>query len=158
MRFFYSLLFYLLLPGVLLRLFWRSLRLPDYRKRLRERLGFFPLTLKQCIWIHAVSVGEVVAAIPLITALKKHYVDLPILVTTTTPTGSKRVKAALGESVHHVYLPYDVPPAVSRFLNAMHPIVGIIMETELWPNLLAACREKKIPMVLINARLSEKKC
>lgn len=156
MRYIYSFLLYLALPYLFLRLWWRSRRLPEYRERLGERLGYYPFTLKKCLWVHAVSVGETIAAIPLIKALKSRYPDLPIVVTTMTPTGAARVKAGLGESVTHVYIPYDYPGAVRRFLRAMHPVAGIIMETELWPNLLAACHQLRIPVCLANARLSEK--
>ena len=156
MRYFYSFLFYLALPYVFIRLWWRSRRLPEYRQRLGERLGYYPFKLDQCIWVHAVSVGEALAAIPLIKALKLRYPQLPFLVTTMTPTGAARIKSALGESVIHAYIPYDLPTAVTRFLQTMQPVVGIIMETELWPNLLAICRKKNIPVCLVNARLSEK--
>jgi 3-deoxy-D-manno-octulosonic-acid transferase len=155
-RYLYSFLFYLALPIIFIRLWWRSRRLPEYRQRLGERLGHYPFKLDQCIWVHAVSVGETLAAIPLIKALKSRYPHLPLLVTTMTPTGAARVKSALGESVIHTYIPYDFPGAVRRFLSAMQPMVGIIMETELWPNLLAACHHKTIPVCLVNARLSEK--
>ena len=140
----------------MIRLLWRSRKLPAYRQRLLERFGFYPFKLKHCLWIHAVSVGESLAAIPLIKALIKDYPDLPVLVTTMTPTGAERINAALGDRIKHVYIPYDIPDAVSRFLNTMHPVIAIIMETELWPNLLAICHQKRIPICLMNARLSEK--
>lgn len=156
MRYFYSFLFYLALPFVFLRLFWRSRGVPEYRQRLGERLGYYPFKLNKCIWVHAVSVGETLAALPLIKALKVRYADIPIVVTTMTPTGAARVKTGLGESVIHAYIPYDFPGAVRRFLNTAKPMISIIMETELWPNLLAICKEKNIPICLVNARLSEK--
>lgn len=156
MRFLYTILLYLFLPFIFIRLWWRSRRLPAYAKRWSERLGFYPLSFPACLWVHAVSVGEVVAAIPLITELKSLYPHLPLLVTTTTPTGANRLNQAFGEFIHHVYLPYDVPFAISRFLNAMNPIAGFIIETELWPNLIAISKKKHIPLVLLNARLSEK--
>jgi 3-deoxy-D-manno-octulosonic-acid transferase len=156
MRLIYSILFYLALPLICLRLLWRSRKLPDYRKRISERFGFYPFELKQCLWVHSVSVGETIAATPLIRSLMQHYPSIPVLVTTMTPTGSARVKAAFADRVYHVYLPYDLPFAVNRFLNAMNPIVAIIMETELWPNLIAACDKRHIPIALMNARLSEK--
>ncbi len=156
MRYLYSFLFYLALPLVFLRLIWRSRRLPAYRQRWTERLGFYPFHFDQCLWVHAVSVGETIAAVPLINALKERYPHLPVLVTTMTPTGAARVKAAFGDTVAHAYLPYDLPGAVSRFLNSMHPKVAVIMETELWPNLLAACKKRHIPVCLANARLSAK--
>ena len=156
MRFLYSCLFYLILPFVYLRLLWRSRHLPAYRERMGERLGYYPFKLDKCLWVHAVSVGETIAAIPLIKALKANYPQFTILVTTMTPTGAARVKAAFGEEVKHVYIPYDLPGAVQRFLNNMHPVVAIIMETELWPNLIAKCKANHIPVCLMNARLSEK--
>lgn len=156
MRYLYSALFYIILPFVFIRLWWRSLRLPAYRQRWRERLGFYPQTLEKCIWVHVVSVGEALAAIPLVKKLLARYPHLPLVMTTMTPTGAERVKMAFGDSVIHYYLPYDLPGAVQRFLNATQPVVAIIMETELWPNLLAACQQKHIPICLINARLSAK--
>lgn len=156
MRYLYSVLFYLALPFLFIRLLWRSRRAPGYRKRLLERLGFTPCKLDQCIWIHVVSVGETIAAIPLIKALKKSYPYLPILVTNMTPTGSARVKAALGETVLNAYIPYDLPDAAARFLDRVNPVVAVIVETELWPNLFVACKKRDIPVVVTNARLSEK--
>jgi 3-deoxy-D-manno-octulosonic-acid transferase len=150
----YSCLFYLALPLLILRLFWRSRNLPIYRQGISQRLGFYSFSLDTCIWIHAVSVGEVIAALPLIRQLQAIHTTLPLLVTTITPTGRERVRALLGNSVLHVYLPYDVPCVVKRFLSAMHPCIGIIMETELWPNLLTYCHLQQIPICLVNARLS----
>lgn len=156
MRMLYSLLFYLLTPFILLRLLWRSRRTPSYRQRISERFGYYPFELPHCLWVHAVSVGESLAAIPLIKALQSRYPKLPIVVTTMTPTGAARIKAALGDHVLHAYLPYDTPTAVKRFLHATQPLIGIIMETELWPNLLSLCQRRNIPVCLINARLSQK--
>ena len=156
MRYLYSFLLYLASPYLFLRLWWRSRRLPAYRERMGERIGYYPFKLEKCLWVHAVSVGEAIAAIPLIKALKARYPALPMLVTTMTPTGAARVKAGLGESVVHAYIPYDFPGAVDRFLRVMQPKVCIIMETELWPNLIAACDKKHIPVCLVNARLSQK--
>lgn len=156
MHFLYTFLFYLALPFIFMRLIWRSLRQPAYRKRLTERLGFYPFSLEKCIWIHAVSVGETIAAIPLIKSLKSRYPHLQMLVTTMTPTGAERVKSAFGDTVKHAYLPYDLPSAMKRFIKAMNPVICIIMETELWPNLISVCHQRKIPITLLNARLSEK--
>lgn len=155
-RYIYSLLFYLALPFVFLRLLWRSRNAPSYRQRIQERLGFCPYVFNSCIWVHAVSVGETIAAIPFLKALKKRYPDLPLLVTNMTPTGAARVKAALGDSVMQAYIPYDLPDAVSRFLDRVSPMVSIIMETELWPNIFAECKSRNIPIMIANARLSEK--
>jgi len=104
--------------------------------------------------LHSVSVGETLAAIPLVRALRHRYPFLPITVTTMTPTGSERVQSAFGNDVHHVYLPYDLPGAMNRFLNQVNPKLVIIMETELWPNLIKALHQRKIPLVVANARLS----
>lgn len=155
-RYLYTFLFYLALPFIFIRLGLRSLRQPEYRKRVGERLGFYPDRLDRCIWVHAVSVGETLAAIPLIKALKTRYPGLPILITTMTPTGAARVQAAFGDTVKHAYIPYDLPGAMKRLLNSMNPVICIIMETELWPNLLAVTHSKNIPICLVNARLSEK--
>lgn len=156
MRYLYTFLLYLALPFIFIRLWWRSRKLATYRQRFSERMGFYPFKLDQCIWVHAVSVGETLAAIPMIKGLQSRHPELSLLVTTMTPTGSARVKAVFGESVKHVYLPYDLPDAVSRFLKTMRPVIGVIIETELWPNLLAACYKRDIPVCLVNARLSKK--
>lgn len=153
LRFIYTFLFYLFLPFVLLRLLWRGVHAPAYWQRWLERFGFFPpFAVKQSLWIHAVSMGEVQAAVPLIKALQSSFPS--ILVTTMTPTGSQRVREIFGDSVLHVYLPYDLPGAVSRFLRRTQPRLLILMETELWPNLLFACQQRQIPVILANARLS----
>lgn len=152
----YTGLLYLMLPLALLRLYWRGYRDPGHRQRWRERLGFIPLLPTGSLWLHAVSVGETRAALPLIRALQARYPDLPLLVTTTTLTGSRQVQEALGDQVHHVYAPYDVPSAVARFLRNTQPRLAVIMETELWPNLLRQCAVAGIPTVIANARLSER--
>ncbi|MFH1334305.1 MAG: lipid IV(A) 3-deoxy-D-manno-octulosonic acid transferase [Pseudomonadota bacterium] len=158
MRYLYSFLFYLLIPFVLLRLLWRSRKLKQYRQRILERFAIFKIQsrYRHGIWLHSVSVGETLAAVPLIKQLKKTFPDLPIVVTTMTPTGSERVTAALGDSVFHVYVPYDLPDVVQRFLHKVQPHLIIIMETEIWPNLLYYSRKSRIPILLANARLSEK--
>ncbi len=154
MRYLYSLLLYLLVPFVLLRLLWRSLRAPGYRRRWGERFGFIPRLPKAgVVWVHAVSVGEVQAALPLITWLRQER-RFPVLVTTTTITGSERVRQQLGEEVFHVYSPYDLPGVVRRFIKRVRPIAVIIMETEIWPNLFHICRKQQVPLILVNARLS----
>ncbi len=156
LRYLYSFLLYLALPYIFLRIYWRSRRLPAYRERVLERVGFYPFSLEKCIWVHAVSVGEALAAVPLLKALKTRYPTWPLLVTTMTPTGAARVIAAMGDNIKHVYLPYDTLDGVARFLQTMKPAIAIIMETELWPNLLAACYARHIPLCLLNARLSAK--
>lgn len=156
MRYLYSLLMYIFLPLIFLRLYWKSLKLPAYRERLGERRGYYPFRLDSCLWVHAVSMGEVIAAVPLIKELKQLYPDTPLLVTTMTPTGAQQVKQRFGNDVIHAYIPYDYPGAVSRFFKNMNPRIAIIIETELWPNLVAACKKRSIPICLLNARLSEK--
>lgn len=155
MRILYTLILYLLTPFVLLRLLWRGVRAPAYWRRWGERFGFIAeLPGPSPIWVHAVSVGEVQAAVPLLRALLKRYPELPVLVTTTTPTGSEQVRNLFESRVVHVYLPYDLPDAVTRFLERARPRVGLIMETEIWPNLYRACRRRGVPVLLLNARLS----
>ncbi|MEO8401169.1 MAG: lipid IV(A) 3-deoxy-D-manno-octulosonic acid transferase [Gammaproteobacteria bacterium] len=156
MRYLYTVLFYLALPFVFLRLLWRSRRAPLYRQRWVERLGYCPHQLDQCIWVHAVSLGETIAAVPLIKQLKAKYPQSPVLVTNMTVTGSERVKAIFGESVLNAYVPYDLPDMVARFIERVNPQVIVVMETELWPNLFAAAKRRRIPLVVTNARLSEK--
>ena len=154
MRHLYTLLYYLILPGVLVRLWWRGRKEPAYRERWAERFGFIDAVPAGCLWIHAVSLGETRAAVPLIRALQERYPGRPVLVTTMTPTGSRQVRDSFGNRVFHVYLPYDLPAAVQRFLQRTRPALGVIMETELWPNLLQACQDATIPIVIANARLS----
>lgn len=157
MRTFYSCLFYLLIPFVLIRLLWRSIKAPAYRSRWNERFAYYRNTFPKIdIWIHAVSVGESEAVFPLIKKIQHHHPEAKLLITTTTPTGSARVKTVLNESVEHVYLPYDIPIAVDRFMQCFRPGMAVIMETEIWPNLFACCGKNKIPLYIINARLSEK--
>jgi len=157
LRFFYTIAIYLATPVIVLRLIARGLHYRGYFARWRERFGHFPDPhFSDSIWVHAVSVGEVNAALPLIRALRKRYPQLPMVVTTVTPTGSERVRAQLGDEVFHVYLPYDLPHAVRRFLERVRPSLGVIMETEIWPNLFHACGRRDIPLVIANARLSER--
>lgn len=136
----------------------RSTKLPAYRSRLLERLGVYPkLGFKpNGIWIHAVSVGEVVAAVPLIKALQSKYTSVPITVTTMTPTGAQRVQQMLGNTVTHVYIPYDIPWCIVSLIKKIQPLCLIIMETELWPNLLNTCKTRAIPVIIANARLSDR--
>ena len=151
----YSLLLRAAVPIVLLRLLWRGRKNPAYLHRWNERFGWFRVpALHDPLWIHAVSVGETQAAAPLIHALMARWPERSIVVTTTTPTGSQRVRDLFGERVFHVYLPYDLPGAVTRFLDRVRPQLALIMETELWPNLFHQCAERRIPVVIANARLS----
>ncbi len=133
LKFFYTSLFTLALPLIILRLIWRGLRSPAYFKRWGERFGHAPdlSNNKPVIWVHAVSVGEVEASRPLIRSLQADYPEHQLLITTMTPTGSQRVKLLFADSVTHCYLPYDLPFAIERFLKATQPQFGIIMETEI---------------------------
>ncbi len=154
----YSLAHYVGVPLLLARLAWRARGNPAYWRRWGERFavgGEYPSS-PGAAWVHAVSVGEVQAALPLVEALARRCPDAPILVTTTTPTGSDRVRAALGMRVVHRYFPYDLPDAVARFLAHVRPRVAVLMETELWPNTIAACARAGVPLVLANARLSQR--
>jgi len=156
-RFIYTLTLYLLTPFVLYRLTARGIKYHGYLARWRERFGFFPDPgIRDSIWIHAVSLGEVNAAVPLIKALMERYRDTPFVITTVTPTGSDRVLQLFGDRVFHVYLPYDLTSAVRRFLDRVRPRLAVIMETEIWPNLFMTCAERGVSIVVANARLSEK--
>ncbi len=156
MRLLYTLLWYLLLPVLFARLGWRGRRAPDYRRRWGERLalGLRPLRLHASVWIHAVSVGEVLAAAPLIRMLLERYPATPLVITTTTPTGSERVRALFGDRVTHAYCPWDLPDALGRFHRAFNPRLVLVMETELWPNLVASAYKRAVPVLLVNGRLS----
>lgn len=144
------------MPAILLRMWWRGRKNPAYRQRLWERFGYYKTDpLPQCIWLHAASYGETVAAEQLIEQLLSHYPELPLLITNMTITGSNRVRERFKDRVRHVYTPYDVPAGVKRFLKHFKPKLGIIIETELWPNLLEHCHDQNIPILLANARLSE---
>ncbi|MGH8504809.1 MAG: lipid IV(A) 3-deoxy-D-manno-octulosonic acid transferase [Stenotrophobium sp.] len=155
MRALYTVLLYLLVPFVLLRLLWRGLALRDYWCRWSERFGFVaPPPQEVAVWVHAVSVGESLAALPLIRALIARHGKGRVLVTTMTPTGSARVRESLGDAVLHTYVPYDLPDAVARFIARMRPRQVVVMETELWPNLFRALARRGIPLTIANARLS----
>lgn len=157
MRGVYTTCFYLALPLILLRVLWRSRQLPQRRQRVAERFGrYHTPALKQSIWLHAVSYGEMVAAEQLIEHLLQRYPTYTLVITNMTLTGSQRTQAQFKDRVVNVYLPYDLPFAIKRFLAHFKPTVGIIMETELWPNLLSQCQDNAIPVILANARLSER--
>lgn len=156
MRFLYSLIFYSIVPFVLLRLYWRGFTTPEHRLRWHERFALYKQHYpKNVIWFHAVSVGEMEALFPLVRTLQAQCAE-PILITTMTPTGSARVKAVLGDSVSHVYIPYDLPDAVSRFMSQFQPKLAVMMETELWPNLFHYCGTHNIPLYIVNARIAAK--
>ena len=155
MRRLYTFLWILALPLALLRLLWRSRRAPAYRRRWAERLGRFdPPARTGGVCVHAVSVGETQAAQPLIKRLLAEPGAQPVTVTTTTPTGSVRVGELFGDQVFHVYFPFDLPWAVDGFLDRVRPRLLIMIETEIWPNLLASCAARGIPTMLANGRLS----
>ena len=157
MRFCYTILTYLSIPILLLRLLYRCLTNPTQASRWYERFAYYRKPLpQQGIWIHAVSLGEVNAVLTLIKRLKQQCNTLPIIISTTTLTGATQVERQLGDSVRHVFLTYDLYGATQRFLKKLQPKIGIIVETELWPNLLYHCQRQKIPLLLANARLSEK--
>lgn len=157
-RLLYSVLMLVLTPLFLVRLLWRSRQNPSYRQRIAERFGFIFIKNihKPCIWLHAVSVGETIAAKPLIERLLQDYPEHRIHITTTTPTGSDTVKRLFGKRVYHSYFPYDLLGSVKRFIRLLRPDLVIIMETELWANLFHTCKKNNIPVVVFNARLSEK--
>lgn len=153
----YTLLFHLGLPLVAIRLWLRARKAPAYARRIGERFAInLPAMQPGGIWVHAVSVGESIAAAPMIRALLERYPQLPITVTCMTPTGSERIQALFaGEPrIQHCYLPYDLPWAAARFLERVKPRLGVIMETELWPNHIHQCAKRGIPVALANARLS----
>jgi len=153
----YSLMMYALTPLTFIHLVSRGFSQREYFKRWSERFAMYRAPASApCLWLHAVSVGEVNAITPLLQSLREHYPDTPLLITTTTPTGSARVKALFGDQVQHVYLPYDTPGAVNYFLNYFQPKIAIIMETEIWPNLFAEVGKRHIPLLIVNARLSER--
>lgn len=158
MRRLYSGLFALALPLILLRLGWQALRNAAYRDRWLQRLGWYGQRVRpeSPLWIHAVSVGEVGAAAPLIRALRERYPYRSILVTTYTPTGYATVARQFGETVHHAYFPYDLPVIVRRFLRHFRPCMLLLMETELWPNVIHECHARGIPVLLVNGRMSER--
>ena len=157
MRLAYSALLYFLSPFFILRLLMRGRKAPAYLSRWGERFGWYGKAQpKGVIWFHTVSVGEAEAAFPLIDAIATRFPEKPILVTTTTPTGSARVKAFLGHRVHHVYLPYDMPGAMRRFYRCFKPLIAIILETEIWPNMLHQAKRSGVPSIIVNARLSER--
>lgn len=151
----YSVVWLFLLPVVLLRLLILGFRDPRYWQRWPERFGFTGnVTRRPVIWVHAVSVGEVRAALPLVKALITRYPEIGLHITTTTPTGADTVTRLFGQRVTHSYFPYDIHSAMQRVLKRINPSLVLVMETEIWPNLFHACRRRGIPLCLVNARLS----
>jgi len=156
-RFFYTLLLWLLMPLVPLKLLWRAIRQPEYLRHVRERFGRFDARPERpVIWLHCVSVGETRAAAPLVELLLQRYPGHAILLTHATPTGRAAGEQLFGDRVLRCYLPYDLPFAVKRFLRHFRPQVGLLLETELWFNLIRACKRRGIPLMLVNARMSAK--
>ena len=156
-RLVYTILFALCMPFVFLKLLWRGYKAPEYRERKLERFGFFKApNINHSIWVHAVSVGEVLAAEPIIRELQKRYPNKHIVVTSMTPTSSELIQKLFGETVFHVYAPYDLPWFVGAFLKRVKPAFMVIMETELWPNTIHRTHLRGCPIVLANARLSER--
>ena len=156
-RFLYSTLLYLLLPLVAGKLALRSVKQAAYRPHWQERFGFYRLPRQSgVIWLHCVSVGETRAAAPLIHALLEQYPERRLLLTHSSPSGRATSEALFGNRVQRAYLPYDLPFMVRRFLTHFQPDLGVLLETEIWFNLLAACQQRQIPVLLANARLSEK--
>jgi 3-deoxy-D-manno-octulosonic-acid transferase len=157
MRIAYLLVTYLLLPVYAGYWFFRGITNRSYWDRFGQRFGRgYPQLPAGCIWLHAVSVGEVQAAVPLIRALAEKFPHRHILITTVTPTGAARVRLLFDDSVEHCYIPFETPNAVTNFFNAVNPQIALIMETEIWPNLYHECGQRKIPLVLVSARISPK--
>ena len=156
MRVLYNLLTYLLLIPFLVYWLVRGVGNRAYFDRLGQRFGFGLPRLERSIWVHAVSVGEVQAAAPLVRALAERFPDHEILVTTVTPTGGARVRALFGDTVHHAYVPFEFPHAVNALFRRTNPSAALVMETEIWPNLYRGCGIRGIPLILVSARISPK--
>ena len=156
-RHIYTLLLWLLLPYIFFHLLWRARKQPAYLQHIAERFGFYAVNSdKPVIWLHTVSVGETRAAVTLVQRLQAAYPNHQILLTHTTPTGREASEQLYGNTVLRVYLPYDYPFAVRRFLRHFQPRVGVLLETEIWFNLIHQCQSTQTPLLLLNARLSEK--
>ena len=155
MRFIYVVIVYLLTPVYAFYWIARGVGNHSYRDRFGQRFGFgYPLMPGGSIWLHAVSVGEVQASVPLVNSLVKQFPDRRILVSTVTPTGAERVAALFGDAVQHCYLPFETPYAVGRFFDNAKPDIALILETEIWPNLYFECGQRDIPLILVSARIS----
>jgi len=155
MRFIYIVLAYLLVPLAFGQQLWRGLRDRDYWRGLGERFGVsYPVEPSRTIWVHAVSVGEVQASAALVRALRARYPHIPLVLTTVTPTGAQRARELVGDVVRIRYIPYDLPGCVRRFFDRTRPLLAVILETEIWPNLYHECGRRGVPLVLASARIS----
>ncbi|WP_323754325.1 lipid IV(A) 3-deoxy-D-manno-octulosonic acid transferase [Marinobacter sp.] len=155
-HFIYSQLIRLILPFILLRLWWQGRKNPALRRNWQHRLGLVPEMSGPVIWVHAVSVGETIAAGPLVRRLLAKELGATILMTAMTDTGLAQARKMFGDRVAYAYAPYDTPGAIRRFLNRVNPGILVILETEIWPNMIRQCRRRTVPVFLINARLSER--
>ncbi len=156
MRRLYTILIYCAVPFAFVRVLWRGFRERGYWRALSERFGYGRTCDAPAIWLHAVSLGEMTAAAPLVRSLRARYPQSPLVLTTATPTGRARARDLFGDAVDVRFLPYDMPASVGRFLDRIRPRLAIIMETELWPNLFAGCQSRGVPLMLASARLSPK--
>ena len=155
MRAVYLCAVYLVAPLMLLFWVFRGLRNPAYFDRLGQRFGVgVPKLGRRSIWVHAVSVGEVQAAVPLVRRLRRRFPETPLVLTTVTPTGAARVRSVFGDDVTHAYVPFETSGAIRRFFENVNPVLAIILETEIWPNLYHECGRRDVPLVLASARIS----
>ncbi len=154
MRFFYNLVIYVLQIPVAGYWLFRGIVNRSYMDRIGQRFGIGYPRLERCIWIHAVSVGEVQAAVPLVRAIRQRFPDHRLLITTVTPTGAARVRALFDDTVSHCYIPFEMPVAVDNFFTSVKPELALVMETEIWPNLYRGCGVRDIPLILVSARIS----
>ena len=155
-QFIYSQLIRLALPFILIRLWWQGRKAPALRQDWQHRLGIVPNISGPVIWVHAVSVGETIAAGPLVRRLLARNLGATILMTAMTDTGLAQARKMFGDRVTYAYAPYDTPGGIRRFLERINPRILVILETEIWPNMIRQCRRKRVPVFLINARLSER--
>ncbi|WP_417516611.1 lipid IV(A) 3-deoxy-D-manno-octulosonic acid transferase [Marinobacter sp.] len=156
LQFIYSQLIRLLLPFILFRLWWQGRQAPELRRNWQQRLGFVPRAGGTVVWVHAVSVGETIAAAPMVRRLLARNPSITILMTAMTDTGLTQAMKMFGDQVQYAYAPYDTPGSIRRFLDRANPRILVIMETEIWPNMIRQCRSRRVPVFLINARLSER--
>lgn len=156
LQFIYSQLIRLALPFILLRLWWQGREAPELRVNWQQRVGFVPRASGTVVWVHAVSVGETIAAAPMVRRLLARNPDITVLMTAMTDTGLTQAMKMFGSQVQYAYAPYDTPGSIRRFLNRVNPRILVIMETEIWPNMIRQSRARGVPVFLINARLSER--